>query len=162
MSAEENDPVRGKGTFDQIVAGLRELARVGLSPAITVVEHQAGMAAVAARAAFLAFARALGLPHARVKFLPLLRIGREERRTHGYGDDDVASLADLPLAPEVVDALVCSSSRLVTADGVMTCPILLDAPAAVLGQTLAESLRPIHLGYAACKTCVVEGLTCRT
>ena len=82
--------------------------------------------------------------------------------THGYGDDEVATLADLTLASEVIDAVVCSSSRLVTAHGVSTCPILLDAPDAVLGATLAESLRPIHLRWAACKTCVVEGLTCRT
>jgi len=162
MSAEENDPVRGKGTFDEIVAGIAQLARAGLSPAITVVEHRAGMAAEAARTSFLAFARSLGLLHPRVKFLPLLRIGREERRTHGYGDDEVATLADLTLASEVIDAVVCSSSRLVTAHGVSTCPILLDAPDAVLGATLAESLRPIHLRWAACKTCVVEGLTCRT
>jgi AdoMet-dependent heme synthase len=162
MSAAENDPVRGKGTFDQIIAGIRALAAVGLSPAITVVEHQAGMAAADARAAFLAFARALGLSHPRVKFLPLLRIGREERRTHGYGDDERASLAGLTLDAAVVDALVCSSSRLVTAHGVMTCPILLDAPDAALGQTLAETLRPIRLRWAACKTCVVEGLSCRT
>jgi hypothetical protein len=137
MSAEENDPVRGKATFEAIVAGIAALARAE-------------------------FARSLGLPHPRVKFLPLLRIGREERRTHGYGDDDVATLADLTLAEEVIDAVVCSSSRLVTAHGVSTCPILLDAPDAVLGATLAESLRPIHLRWAACKTCVVEGLTCRT
>ena len=74
---------------------------------------------------FLAFARSLGLPHPRVKFLPLLRIGREERRTHGYCDDDVATLAglsDLPLAPEVVDAVVCSSSRLVTATACRPAP----------------------------------------
>jgi AdoMet-dependent heme synthase len=162
MSAAENDPVRGRGTFDAIIAGIAALAGVGLSPAITVVEHRAGMAAEAARAQFLAFARTLGLQHPRVKFLPLLRIGREERRTHGYGDDDVASLADLTLAPEVLDAIVCSSSRLVTAHGVSTCPILLDAPDAVLGDTLAESLRPIRLRWSACKTCVVEGLSCRT
>ncbi|MCU1276731.1 MAG: radical protein, partial [bacterium] len=73
MSAEENDPVRGGGTFASITAGLRALAAVGLSPAITVVEHRAGMAAEAARAAFLDFARSLGLSHPRVKFLPLLR-----------------------------------------------------------------------------------------
>jgi sulfatase maturation enzyme AslB (radical SAM superfamily) len=162
MSAAENDPVRGKGTFATITAGIAELARVGLSPAITVVEHAAGMAAESARLGFLEFARTLGLSHPRVKFLPLLRIGREERRTHGYDADDVAALADLQLTPEIVDALVCSSSRLVTADGVMTCPILLDAPSARLGRTLAETLHPIRLRWAACKTCVVEGLTCRT
>ncbi len=161
MSAEENDPVRGKGTFDGIVAGIRALAAVGLSPAITVVEHRAGMAVAAARAAFLELARALGLRQPRVKFLPLLRIGREERRTHGY-DADAASLAGLALDPAVIDALVCSSSRLVTAGGVLTCPILLDAPDAALGRTLAETLHPIRLRWAACKTCVVEGLTCRT
>lgn len=162
MTADDNDRVRGKGTFDAIVAGIAALARVGLSPAITVVEHRADMGAELARAAFLDFARSLGLGHPRVKFLPLLRIGREERRTHGYGDDDVASLADLTLVSDVVDAIVCSSSRLVTAHGVSTCPILLDAPDAVVGATLAESLRPIRLRWAACKTCVVEGLSCRT
>jgi len=162
MNADENDPVRGKGTFATITAGIAELARVGLAPALTVVEHRRGMAAEAARAQFLAFARALGLAHPRVKFLPLLRIGREERRTHGYDGEDVAALRDLELSPEVIEALVCSSSRLVTAHGVMTCPILLDAPDAMLGRTLGETLRPIKLAWAACKTCVVEGLSCRT
>src|SRR5262249_42867331 len=81
LTAAENDPVRGRGTFDAIVAGISQLARQGLSPALTVVEHQAGMAAESERARFLEFARQLGLPHPRVKFLPLLRIGREERRT---------------------------------------------------------------------------------
>ncbi len=162
MTPEENDPVRGRGTFAGIAAGIAELARAGLSPAITVVEHAEGMAAEAARARFLAFARALGLAHPRVKFLPLLRIGREERRTHGYGADEVASLAGRTLSADAIAELVCGSSRLCTAGGVMTCPILLDAPGARLGRTLAETLRPIRLRWAACKTCVVEGLSCRT
>ena len=162
MDAAENDPVRGKGTFAAIVAGIRALARVGLSPAITVVEHRAGLAASDARARFLEFARGLGLSHPRLKFLPLLRIGREPRRSHGYDDGDVAALADLALTDEVRDAIVCSSSRLVTAHGVKTCPILLDAPDADLADTLAGSLGPIRLRWSACKTCVVEGLTCRT
>ena len=162
MSVDENDPVRGKGTFATITDGIRALAAAGLSPALTVVEHRAGMGVEAARTGFLDFARSLGLAHPRVKFLPLLRIGREERRTHGYDGDDAASIADLALAPEVIEALVCSSSRLVTAHGVATCPILLDAPDAQLGDTLAATLHPIRLRWAACKTCVVEGLTCRT
>lgn len=162
MSAAENDAVRGKGTFDQVVAGLRALAAVGLSPAITVVEHRADLAAADARAAFLAFARGLGLAQPRLKFLPLLRIGREPARTRGYGDDEVSTLAELALTRDVRDQIVCSSSRLVTAHGVMTCPILLDAPDAMLGDTLAASLGPIRLRWGACKTCVVEGLSCRT
>src|SRR5262249_54515662 len=127
-----------------------------------VVEHRAGLAAAEARAAFLDFARSLGLAQPRLKFLPLLRIGREERRTRGYDAEEVATLAELTLTPEVQGAIVCSSSRLVTAHGVMTCPILPDAPDARLADTLVASLAPIHLRWSACKTCVVEGLTCRT
>jgi MoaA/NifB/PqqE/SkfB family radical SAM enzyme len=161
MSADENAPVRGRGTFDETVAGIRALAEAGLSPTITVVEHAAGMAAADARARFLAFARSLGLGQPRVKFLPLLRIGREERRTHGYRDDDLDCLRG-PLFDGVEEALVCATSRLVTADGVMTCPILLDAPGARLGASLDEARRPIRLRWAACRTCVAEGLSCNT
>jgi sulfatase maturation enzyme AslB (radical SAM superfamily) len=161
MTAEENDPVRGRGTFAKISGGIAALAAHGLSPALTVVEHTEGMAAAEARSAFLAFARELGLPHPRVKFLPLLRIGREARRTHGYRDDELDCLQQ-PLDPLVGEALVCTSSRLVTASGVLTCPILLDAPGARLGATLAETLRPIALRWAPCRTCIVDGLSCRT
>lgn len=161
MNAAENDPVRGKGTFDAIVAGIAELARFGLSPAVTVVEHSEALRAADARAQFLAFVRSLGCAHPRVKFLPLLRIGREPRRTRGYDDDELDVLAQ-PIDPAVEEALVCSSSRLVSAHGVHTCPILLDAPEARMGRTLAETLAPIRLRWSACRTCIAEGLSCRT
>jgi molybdenum cofactor biosynthesis enzyme MoaA len=161
MDAAQNDPVRGRGTFAEITAGIAALAREGLSPAITVVEHAEGMTAADARARFLAFARDLGLAHPRVKFLPLLRIGREERRTRGYASGEVDVLAGT-LDAQVAENLVCASSRLVTAGGVMTCPILLDAPGARLGARLADTLHPIQLRWAACRTCVAEGLSCRT
>ncbi len=159
MTAEENDPVRGRGTFDAITQGIRQLAAVGLSPVLTVVEHADALRLSDARTQFLAFARSLGLPQPRVKFLPLLRIGRETRRTHGYGGDEV--VRD-PLPPDVIRSLQCNSSRLATQDHVLTCPLLLDAPDARLGRTLADSLRPIHLRWSACHTCVEEGLSCRT
>ena len=159
MTAEENDPVRGRGTFATIVSGLTELARQQLSPVITVVEHREGLAAQEARQAFLAFAQSLGLKQPRVKFLPLLRLGREPKRTHGYHDQDVVRG---PLDEAVVQALQCNSSRLATEDAVLTCPLLLDAPDARLGTTLTEASRPIHLRWSACHTCVSEGLSCRT
>jgi AdoMet-dependent heme synthase len=161
MTADENDAVRGKGTFAVTCDGVRRLAAVGLAPILTVVEHRAGMAGAEERLRFLAFARTLGLTRPRVKFLPLLRIGREARRTRGYRDDELDVLGE-PLAPEVEARLVCKSGRLATADGVYTCPILLDAPEARLGETLADSLRPFSLRWSACRTCVAEGLSCTT
>jgi MoaA/NifB/PqqE/SkfB family radical SAM enzyme len=162
MSAEENDPVRGRGTFAQITEGIAHLAAAGLSPTLTVVEHAEGMAAAARRSEFLAFCRGLGLRQPRLKFLPLLRLGREPRRTRAYAPDELDCLSEGELAPGIEERLVCSSSRMVSAEGVHTCPILLDAPEARLGASLAEARRPIELRWAACKSCVADGLSCNT
>jgi sulfatase maturation enzyme AslB (radical SAM superfamily) len=163
MSAEENDPVRGRGTFAEITAGIARLASVGLSPTLTIVEHASEMGSAARRAEFLAFCRRLGLRQPRLKYLPLLRMGREPRRTRAYQAGELGCLTDGPsLEHTVEERLVCSSSRLVAADGVYTCPILLDAPTARLGARLDESLSPIQLRWAGCRTCVADGLSCRT
>src|SRR5262249_10370940 len=108
---------------------------------------------------FLSFVRELGIRQPRVKFLPLLRIGREPRRTHGYTE---GPLDEGPLPSGVESALLCSSGRCVTAQGVFTCPILVEAPGATLGPTIARPARPIRLAFDACRTCVFDGLRCNT
>jgi sulfatase maturation enzyme AslB (radical SAM superfamily) len=160
MTAAQNDPVRGRGAFDRVVAALRRLGAAGLSPVVTVVEHEAGLEGAESRARFLEFVHCLGIRQPRVKFLPLLRTGREPRRTHGYGAGD--SLDDAPLAPEMEGTLLCASGRCVTAQGVFTCPILVERGGARLGATLADTARPIRLGFDACSTCVLDGLRCNT
>lgn len=158
-SAAENDKVRGRGTFLAVTRGIARLAAFGLAPVITVVEYDEGFAAAEKRQAFLDFASSLGLPHPRVKFLPLLRIGREPRRTHGY---DLDATARPPLDAATLRTLQCNNSRLATEEHVLACPILLDAPDARLGTTLASAMGPIRLRFSACHTCVTEGLSCRT
>ncbi len=160
MTAAQNDPVRGRGTFEQVVDAVRRLARAGLSPVVTVVEHETGLTASDARGRFLEFVRGLGVQQPRVKFLPLLRIGREERRTHGYQEPD--ALSNEPLLPEVESSLLCASGRIVTAQGVFTCPILIERADARLGAHLDEATIPIHLRWDACQTCVLDGLRCNT
>lgn len=160
MSPEQNDPVRGRGTFDRIAAAIRRLAAAGLSPVVTVVEHEEGLAGSGARARFLDFVRGLGVRQPRVKFLPLLRIGREERRTHGY-DEPSRPFAG-PLLPEVESTLLCASGRCVSAQGAFACPILVDRPDARLGGRVADAARPLRLAWSACQTCVLDGLRCNT
>ncbi len=160
MTAASNDRVRGRGVYDGVVEALRRLARAGVSPVVTVVEHEEAMKAALARVTFTEFLRGLGIGRPRVKFLPLLRIGREERRSRGYLERE--RLGTEPLAPEVLDSLICSSSRTVTARGVMTCPILVENPEARLGNNLGQAERGINLNWRACHTCVVEGLRCAT
>jgi AdoMet-dependent heme synthase len=160
MSPEQNDPVRGRGTFDRIAAAIRRLGAAGLSPVVTVVEHEEGLAGSEARTRFLDFVRGLGVRQPRVKFLPLLRIGREERRTHGYDEPSTPTAG--PLLPEVESTLLCASGRCVSAQGAFPCPILVDRPDARLGGRVADAARPLRLDWSACQTCVLDGLRCNT
>jgi molybdenum cofactor biosynthesis enzyme MoaA len=158
--AATNDPIRGEGTFDRIMAGVSRLAAAGINPVLTVTEACEGAASNAGRARFLEFLRAAGLRQPRLKVMPLLRLGAEETRTRAYQAWE--SLAGRTLTPSEAEALQCSSSRMVTARGVYVCPILIDSPAARMASSLAGALRPFELSFRACYTCHEQGLSCRT
>lgn len=158
--AATNDPIRGQGTFDRILWGVANLAAAGLNPVITVTEACADAGTAGGRTRFLAFLREVGLDRPRLKVLPLLRLGAEEGRTRPYGP--LETLRGYRLGPADVEALQCSTSRMVTSRGVWVCPILLDFAPARLADTLADALGPFDLRYPACHTCHATGLSCRT
>lgn len=159
-SAADNDPIRGAGTYDRILAGIEALAGVGLNPVITVTEVCGDAGTRAGRTRFLAFLKKIGLSQPRLKILPLLRMGAEEQRERGYHRWE--SLAGAHLSKDELSALQCSSCRIACASGVYVCPILIDAPGARMGDTLASTLRSFPLEYQACFTCHAEGLSCAT
>jgi len=158
--AATNDPIRGEGTFERILAGIRTVAAAGLNPVVTVTEACEGALSGEGRARLLAFLRGAGLAQPRLKVMPLLRLGAETRRSRAYAEWE--SLMGRTLTPEEAEALQCSSCRMVTSRGVYVCPILVDFPGARMAGTLAEALRPFMLSYAACFTCHEQGLSCRT
>ncbi len=159
LSAATNDPIRGEGSFEATLRGLRELGRAGFHPIITATQTWSEAEDAALRAAFHAFLRDHGFPRPRVKVLPLFRIGEEVTRTHGYAEGELLTEEHM----EGFDPLrlQCTTSRMVTSRGVHVCPILIDAPGALLGQTLLESLRAFPLAHGACHTCWATGMTCR-
>jgi MoaA/NifB/PqqE/SkfB family radical SAM enzyme len=158
--AATNDPVRGAGTFDRIVESLRSLAAAGLNPVVTVTEACDGAGTDEGRKHFLALLREIGLAKPRLKVMPLLRLGAETARSRAYRSFETLQGRELSRSEQA--ALVCSSGRMVTAKGVFVCPILVDAPEARMGATLAETARAYPLRHAACYTCHAEGLSCRT
>jgi molybdenum cofactor biosynthesis enzyme MoaA len=160
FDAASNDAVRGAGTFDRILAAVRHLADAGLTPILTVTDACAGASSSEGRTRLLGLLRAHGVTRPRLKVMPLLHIGAEATRTRGYADGE--TLRGRTLTDTEAGALQCSSSRMVTARGAWVCPILLDAPAARMGATLHDTLRPFELSHPACYTCHAEGLSCRT
>lgn len=158
FSPEENDPVRGAGTFDRAMKGVRQLLAHGFLPIITVAHTRDNQDDAALFDGFVRVLKANGYDRPRVKILPTLRLGAEVNRQRGY-------LADERITPEMMQGfdpglLICHHSRIVTDKGVYVCPILIAAPDARLGNTLAESLKPYPLRHHACFTCYQYGTIC--
>jgi molybdenum cofactor biosynthesis enzyme MoaA len=159
-TADANDPIRGAGTFVRILQGIRNLAEAGLNPVVTVTEACSDAATAEGRTGFLEWMREIGLRQPRLKVLSLFRIGAEVERMRAY--ESWETLRGRELSAVESEALQCSSCRMVTSRGVYVCPILIEEPAANMGATLAETMRPFELRFSSCFTCHEYGVTCRT
>jgi molybdenum cofactor biosynthesis enzyme MoaA len=158
FSPETNDPIRGIGTFERAMEGVEKLVEHGFLPIITAARTWPIEKDRQIIGGFVEMLKSRGYSRPRLKILPTLQIGAEETRSHGYRDHE-------RVTPEMLDGydqsqLVCQHSRIVTDRGIQVCPILIESPDSVLGQSLAESLRPYAIQYGACWTCYQFGAIC--
>jgi molybdenum cofactor biosynthesis enzyme MoaA len=155
---QDHDRIRGAGAFRRALTGIRNLWQAGLNPVVTVTELAQGVGSPEGRERFLSLLRSWGLLKPRLKVLSLFKMGAEETRGGGYPSWERLE-ESAAVDPE---ALQCGTGRMVTSEGVFVCPILIDFPAARMGATLSQALRPFELRFPACHTCHVQGVTCRT
>lgn len=159
-SAATNDPIRGEGTFERALDGIRHLVTAGLNPVLTVTEIHGENGSPDGKKAFFELLRELGIDKPRLKILPVFRIGAEAERGGAYESWQRLRSGDAP--DGAWDHLQCSSCRMVTAEGVWVCPILVNEPGGRMGATLLDSLRGFPLEHPACWTCHAYGVSCRT
>ena len=157
-SPEANDPIRGEGTFERAMEGVRRLLDAGFLPIITAAQLWEATRDEEVRQAFVARLRSLGYANPRLKILPSIRLGREAERMRPYAEEERVTAAMM----EGYDSsqLLCASSRVVTSRGIYACPILIESAAARMGSTLEEADRPVRLGASACHTCWLHGAIC--
>jgi AdoMet-dependent heme synthase len=154
-----NDAIRGAGSFRRAFGGIQRLVAAGFLPIITAMQTWPGDEGDDVLAAFRQLLATVGCERARVKILPPLRIGGEAERSHGYEQEE--RVTHEMLHGFDLDQLLCSRARLVSARGVHACPILLDSPAARMGDSLEDATRmPVRLSEQACYTCYVSGAIC--
>jgi sulfatase maturation enzyme AslB (radical SAM superfamily) len=158
FTAAQNDPVRGDGTFERILRGVRMLLDHDFLPILTVTRTNDEQENSEIFEGFVRMLKDLGYHRPRIKILPTLRIGAETGRQRGYRDDE-------RVTPEMMvgydqNLLVCNHSRMVTDRGVFVCPILIESADAKLGATLAEAQRPFAINHSACYTCYQYGALC--
>ncbi len=155
---EENDPIRGEGTFNRAMEGVKLLVDYGFLPIITATRVWAQAEDERVQEGFIKALKAIGYQRPRLKILPSLKIGRELLRIGDYEDWEVVTedMMDRYDAGQ----LICSKSRMVTDKGVYVCPILIDFPDAKLGDNLKESFQSFGLRHKACYTCYTHGAIC--
>ena len=158
FSAATNDPIRGPGTFDLAMSGVRLMVSAGLLPIITAVRSWPIEADDHFLHEFKASLAEVGYTRPRMKLLPSLKIGQEALRDRGYGEHEYVTEHMMQGYDE--SQLLCHSSRVVSELGVHVCPILVDQPDALLGKTLVDGLRGYHLRHQACITCYRYGALC--
>jgi uncharacterized Fe-S cluster-containing radical SAM superfamily protein len=157
-TAPENDPIRGLGTFERALRGVRRLLAHGFLPILTVTQIREDDDPGRLFDGFVRLLKASGYERPRIKILPALRIGAEVQRGRGYRGEE-------RVTPDMMDGfdpshLVCNHSRMVTDRGIYVCPILIEAADARLGTTLEEACTAYPLRHQACYTCYQYGTIC--
>src|SRR5262249_15796434 len=84
-SAEQNDPIRGPGTFGRAMQGEHQLLENGFLPIITVTRVQEDDRIFEELVGVM---KVHGYERPRIKVLPLLRIGAEVERGRGYREEE--------------------------------------------------------------------------
>lgn len=158
FSPETNDPIRGEGTFDQAMNGVRMLVAAGFLPIITSMRSWPMQEDDQFLAEFRARLAEIGYAHPRMKLLPSLKIGQEAMRDHGYEKYEFVTEEMMRGYDESL--LLCHNSRVVSDKGVHVCPILVDRPDANLGTTLEDAMQGYKLRHQACSTCYTFGALC--
>lgn len=153
-----NDPIRGEGTFEKAMQGVALLVEHGFLPIITMTRVWNDQDDESVLREFRSSLATIGYSRARLKILPRLKLGAEAERSEGYDQYD-------RVTHELLDGfdmnqLVCSHSRVVTDRGVAVCPILLDYPASILGDSIDLAEKEFPLAYGACFTCYQYGAIC--
>ena len=156
--AATNDPVRGEGTFAKALEGVRRLVANGFLPILTMTRIWDEADDLAVMTAFRERLAEVGYDRPRIKLLPRLKIGAEAERTEGYEASERVTRE--MLVGFDASQLVCSSARCVSDRGVHVCPILIESPDSVLGDSLASAMRPFALDHGACSTCWQYGSIC--
>jgi MoaA/NifB/PqqE/SkfB family radical SAM enzyme len=153
-----NDPIRGEGTFDKAMAGVKMLVEQGFLPIITSMRSWPMHEDESFLAEFRSRLEAIGYFNPRMKLLPSLKIGQEALRDRSYGKFEFVT--EQMMRGYDVDQLLCHNSRVVSDQGVHVCPILVDQPDAFLGTTLIDSMKGFKLRHKACSTCYKFGAIC--
>lgn len=152
---EQNDAIRGRGSFAKALRAVRLLSARQLYPIVTATELLTPRDGPPLYQRLYATLREAGLHRPRIKILPVLPMGRCE------GRGATRELTAAQLEGFDLTRLQCTETRVVTDGGISACPILAGLPGARIAvDRLADALGSTALYHPACWTCYQTGIVC--
>ncbi len=159
FDAASHDTIRGPGSFERAIGGVRLLLTNGFLPIVTAVQTWQPEEDSDVFRGFVGLLRGLGYTRPRIKLMPALKIGAEAERSGRYRSSE--RVTNAMMDGYDAERLLCASARVVTNRGIWVCPILLDAPDGDLGDDLAAAAAAgFRLRHQACYTCWRHGTIC--
>ena len=152
--------IRGENAFSKATKGIHNLSAVGFSPILTITRNWEEAKDAEMEERFLSFLKSLNIYQPRIKILPEFLLGRLSENKRIYSKNE--QVTKKCFEDYDITNLQCSTSRMATQTGVYVCPILVDKDQARMGDTIKETLRPFPLSHAACYTCRITGMTCKS
>jgi len=156
----KNDQIRGRNSYYKAKEGIVNLAKVGFSPILSVTRTWEEECDSEMEEQFIEFLKINGVPQPQIKIIPGFLLGKLASKKRNYRKEEFVT--DKCFENFDITQLQCASSRMATGSGVYVCPILVDNPAAKMGNTIRETMRPFPLTQSACYTCRVTGMTCKS
>ena len=150
---EKNDVLRGKGVFRKVMSCVENLVKYGFNPIISTVNYwnededsiKAGFSKLFSEIDF-------NLEEINFKIIPTIKGGEYAKNYGTYAEQDYVTHEDLAKIKK--PRFDCTNSRILSVDGVFSCPMLVGDPRGKVGSALNDMRRSVFLETGVCKTCV--------
>ncbi|OEH84162.1 hypothetical protein BHU72_12200 [Desulfuribacillus stibiiarsenatis] len=157
---ENNDAVRGQGSFIKTTSAIRTLNSYGIYPWIAFTD-KSNSASCCNKELETAFKNTLSEQHSiRIAGLKIISAYSKGRFAVSANHSSSFTSSPFEMNPNV-SGLQCGYGLTVCAEGIAPCPILVDNKDVLHQGDLQDLIgNPINLNHSCCENCLTSGTTC--
>lgn len=150
---DKNDEFRGRGVFKKVMNGLGNLIRYDFNPIITCVNIKNEDEEYLKEGFIKLFERFnYKADELNIKIIPYAKIGEYAKYYAPYLEDEIVNQEKLEKSNW--SKFDCANSRVITCNGVYSCPILVGDPRGKVGNSISDCENKVCLESGACYTCL--------
>lgn len=148
-----NDEYRAHGVFKKVLNALKLAQLYEIKSEITCVNLKNDNEEILKEGFLTLFKNnKLNLTSNNIKIVPMLNMGNYAKYYHLSTQNNNVTFADLENFNE--ELLDCKSSRVLTINGIYSCPALVGDPRGKVGENISKSAKNVYLETPTCYNCI--------